>query len=100
MAKYLLKSKILATLNETLNKIKLAEAGAVTTPPEMDSEGNFVSSVETKKKPSARGVEIEQQIQDLSKDEVIKKAIEKIRDSVDVASDLDEIIKQILGQDN
>jgi hypothetical protein len=100
MAKYLLKSKILAALNETLNKIKLAEAEAVTTPPEMDSEGNFISSVETKKKPSARGVEVEQQIQDLSKDEVVKKAIEKIRDSVDVASDLDKIIKQILGDNN
>ena len=97
MAKYLLKSKILATLNETLNKIKLSEAGATVTPPEMDSDGNFVSSVETNKKPAARGVDIEQD-KKLNNSELLQKAREKIRNSEDLINDLEGIISQISGK--
>lgn len=97
MAKYLLKSKILATLNETLNKIKLLEAGAITTPPEMDADGNFVSNVEAEKQPHAHGIEVEKKDKDLSKEELINQAIQQIKDSVDVASDLDDIINKLLG---
>lgn len=101
MAKYVIKSKTLSSLNEALKKIMLTEYNAVTTPPEMDQEGNFTSNIETSKEPkTSAGVEVEKQNSELSKEELISKAIEKIKDSIDVASDLEDIIQSIIGKDN
>jgi len=101
MAKYVIKSKTLSSLNEALKKIMLTEYNAVTTPPEMDQEGNFTSNIETSKElKTSAGVEVEKQNSELSKEELISKAIEKIKDSIDVASDLEDIIQSIIGKDN
>lgn len=77
MAKYIIKSKTLSTLNEALKKIMLTEYNAITTPPEMDKDGNFTSNIETNKEPKANGVEIEKQNNELTKEELISKAMQK-----------------------
>lgn len=93
MSKYIIKSKILSTLNEAIKKITLTEKDALVSMPKLDKDGSFISEVETDKEPKVKGVEV-QQDKTISRDEMIQKAKEKIKQSEDLIKDLDSIINQ------
>jgi hypothetical protein len=93
MSKYIIKSKILSTLNEAIKKITLTEKDALVSMPKLDKDGSFISEVETDREPKVKGVEV-QQDKTISRDEMVQKAKEKIKQSEDLIKDLDSIINQ------
>lgn len=102
MNKYRIKSKFLYAINEAIKTISLTEEDSSYTDPAMDSDGNFYTDVTSKNEPKAsHGTEVNKlQSSEEQKEELMAKAIEKLRNSLDVISALDDIINEIKTLDS
>lgn len=97
---YRIKSRFLNVINECIKKISIVEDDSSYTQPSMDSDGNFYTDVKTNSEPKVGdGAEVSKLGKE-SKEDLVAKAVAKLRQSIDIASDLDDIINEIIGYDN
>lgn len=98
---YRIKSRFLNVINECIKKISIVEDDSSYTQPSMDSDGNFYTDVKTKSEPKvSNGAEVNKLDGTESKEDLVAKAVAKLKQSIDIASDLDDIINEIIGYDN
>lgn len=97
---YRIKSRFLNVINECIKKISIVEDDSSFTQPSMDSDGNFYTDVKSKSEPKVGDSAEVSKLGSESKEDLVAKAVEKLRQSIDIASDLDDIINEIIGYDN
>ena len=98
---YRIKSRFLNVINECIKKISIVEDNPSYTKPSIDSDGNFYTDIKAKSEPKVNGNAEVSKLDNLeSKEDLVAKAVEKLKQSIDIASDLDDIINKIIGYDN
>lgn len=97
---YRIKSRFLSVINECIKKISIVEDDSSYTQPSMDSDGNFYTDVKTKSEPKVDNSAEVEKLDSENKEDLVAKAVSKLRQSIDIASDLDDIINEIIGYDN
>lgn len=98
---YRIKSRFLNVINECIKKISIVEDNSSYTQPSMDSDGNFYTDIKTESEPKVGDTAEVKKLDDVeTKEDLVAKAVEKLRQSIDIASDLDDIINEIIGYDN
>lgn len=100
MIQYRIKSKFLSAITETVHKLTFTEDNVTATPPVMDDEGNFVSDVDSEKELNITGVDVEKKDPEQEKSELVAQAAEKLKNAIDIAAELDDIINSIRNVDN
>lgn len=97
MSKYCIRSKCLPIITEALKKMSFMEDDFSATPPQMNQNGEFESNIETNQEVVIPGADVEKcdDLDTKTKEELVSMATEKLKASLDIASELDEIIKQI-----
>lgn len=97
MVQYRIKSKFLNSITNFTKKLSLTEDGVKATSPALDDDGNFISEIETDKEINFFNpdVDVEKKEEPKTKEELVSQASEKLRNALDIASELDEIIQQI-----
>lgn len=102
MSKYCIRSKCLPVITEALKKMSIMEDDFTATPPQMNQNGEFETNIETEQEDiTIPGAEVEKQddSEPKTKEELISMATEKLKASIDIASELDDIIAQIRSFD-
>lgn len=98
---YRIKSHFLNVINECIKKISITEDNLSYTQPSLDSDGNFYTDIESNSEPKIEGnAEVKKLNSSESKEDLVAKAVKKLKQSIDIASDLDDIINEIIGYDN
>lgn len=97
---YRIKSRFLNVINECIKKISIVEDDSSYTQPSMDSDGNFYTDVKTRSEPKVNNSAEVEKLDSESKEDLVAKAVVKLKQSIDIASDLDDIINEIIGYDN
>ena len=96
MTNYCIRSKCLPIITEALKKMSIMEDDFSATPPKMNQNGEFESNITTSQdNVEIPGADVEKQEEPKTREELISMATEKLKASIDIASELDEIISQI-----
>jgi len=97
---YRIKSRFLNVINECIKKISIVEDDSSFTQPSIDSDGNFYTDIKAKSEPKISNSAEISKLGEENKEDLVAKAVAKLRQSIDIASDLDDIINEIIGYDN
>lgn len=95
---YRIKSRFLNVINECIKKLSIIEDSSSYTQPSIDEDGKFYTDVTTDVVPNFNNTEISKINDNKTEDQLLDQVINKLKQSVDIAADVEEIINQITGK--